>query len=208
MKTRSYLALGDSYTIGEQVPLYESFPYQFNQLQRDFANKSSLNITYSAPEIIAKTGWTTDELEQGIASHLFDDNGYDLVTLLIGVNNQYRGRTAETYAFEFEALLNKAIIFARGEKQHVYVLSIPDWGLTPFAKDRNAAEISSAIDVFNFTAQNIAERYGVDFIDITTDQRKDAVDESFIASDGLHPSGKEYKKWASKLFEKAKEQYS
>lgn len=200
MNIKTYLALGDSYTIGEQVPIYDSFPYQFHQLQRKSARQSGLNIFFSAPEIVAKTGWTTDELMEGINSRLFEESGYDLVSLLIGVNNQYRGRTVEEYAEQFEALLLKAIAFARGEKKNVFVLSIPDWGLTPFAKDRNADEISAAIDLFNNAAKRIAGRYEVAFIDITSDQRKDAADERFLAADGLHPSGKEYLKWAEKFF--------
>lgn len=202
MKIKTYLALGDSYTIGEQVPIYESFPYQFHQLQRNFAKQSGMDVSFSAPEIVAKTGWTTDELDEGIISRLFDENGYDLVSLLIGVNNQYRGRTVEEYADQFESLLMKAVAFARGDKKNVFVISIPDWGLTPFAKNRNTDEISSAIDAFNNSAKRIAERYEIDFIDITADQRRDAIDESYLAADGLHPSAKEYSKWAKKLFER------
>lgn len=192
--SKNYLALGDSYTIGEQVPLFESFPYQLTQLlRRQYADDN-----WQAPEIVAKTGWTTDELLQQIHQTQLLPR-YDLVTLLIGVNNQYRGRTIENYKEEYSVLLQKAIDFAGGALQNVKVLSIPDWGKTPFAKERDTKQIEVEIDAYNLACKQITEAAGVHFIDITISQRSDAHDLSFLASDGLHPSGKEYAKWAVKV---------
>ena len=189
---KSYLALGDSYTIGEQVLIKDSFPYQLVQLLR---NKSLL---FGAPEIIAKTGWTTDELLAGIeAIELLP--GYDLVTLLIGVNNQYRGRATENYANEFSVLLKMAIQFALDKPQQVVVLSIPDWGVTPFATGRNRQEISEKIDAFNSINSSIALDYGVHYLDITAGAREAAFRNDLVAADGLHPSSIEYARWAEHI---------
>ena len=191
-KQRSFLALGDSYTIGESVPIYESFPYQTVQLLR---NKG---MSVHAAEIIAKTGWTTDELMAGIEKTVFEKN-YDIVTLLIGVNNQYRGKAADAYAIEFEALLNKAIAFAGGNKKHVYVMSIPDWGATPFAEGRDRKKIATEIDVFNSINKKITESRGITYISITEGTREVPSNPQLVAKDGLHPSGDDYARWAEKL---------
>lgn len=189
-----YLALGDSYTIGEQVPLFENFPYQLIQLLR----KKYPEQQWLAPEIVAKTGWTTDELLQHLDQTVLLQH-YELVTLLIGVNNQYRGRSIENYREEYEVLLQKAIAFAGGDINSVLVISIPDWGTTPFAEGRDRHQIAIEIDQYNNACKQITEAAGVRFIDITGSQRTDAYDLSFVAGDGLHPSGKEYAKWASKV---------
>lgn len=194
--TYTYLAIGDSYTIGEQVPLHESFPYQTVQILR---SKFGIQHQFLAPEIIAKTGWTTDELSAQIASTTFLPQ-YDFVSLLIGVNNQYRGRSVDNFKPEFEYLLKKAIAFAGGNSQHVFVISIPDWGVTPFAADRDKVQIANAIDEYNKVCQDIASQHHCHFIDITTSQRADIHLVEFIAEDKLHPSGKEYAKWANLLF--------
>ncbi len=191
-KTKSWLALGDSYTIGEQVPLHESFPYQALQLLR----RGGLDLY--APEIVAKTGWTTDELDAQINQTSFCAS-YDIVTLLIGVNNQYRGRSAENFQPEFRSLLQKAIAFAGGKNENVYVLSIPDWGVTPFAKERDAQQIATAIDAYNEVCRLTAEELYCNYIDITASQRTDGNKNEFLAEDGLHPNGKEYAKWAKAL---------
>jgi len=196
--TYTYLALGDSYTIGEQVPLYESFPYQTVQLLR---NQFGSQHQFLAPEIIAKTGWTTDELSAQISATTFLPQ-YDFVSLLIGVNNQYRGRSVDNFKPEFEALLNKAIAFAGGNSQHVFVISIPDWSKTPFAADRDILLIAKEIDDYNNACKEITLAHHCHFIDITTSQRADSHLEEFIAEDKLHPSGKEYAKWAELLSEK------
>jgi lysophospholipase L1-like esterase len=192
--TYSYLALGDSYTIGESVLLIESFPYQTVQILR----KTGFN--FHSPEIIAKTGWTTDELQSAIDKYKFLPS-YDFVTLLIGVNNQYRGRTVENYRLEFENLLQQAIRFTGGKKDHVIVISIPDWGATPFAAGRDRKKIADEIDDYNGANKSIAEKYGVKYIDITPGTREASGDPALVAVDGLHPSAKEYKRWAEKLAE-------
>ena len=195
--THSYLALGDSYTIGESVLPSENFPNQTVQL----LTQSGYN--FKSPEIIAKTGWTTDELQNSINSHTFT-SPYDIVTLLIGVNNQYRGRPVDTYKPEFENLLRQAIQFAGGKTDHVIVLSIPDWGVTPFANGRDRAQIACEIDEYNSAKKTISENYKVNFIDITSLTREAANDLSLLAADGLHPSAKEYKRWSEKLADKIK----
>ena len=190
---KTYLALGDSYTIGEQVPLRESFPYQLLTLLRN-------EWAFSAPEIIAKTGWTTAELQQAIDQHNFLPS-YDFVTLLIGVNNQYRGYDINIYKTEFEKLLNFAIEKSAGNAKQVIVVSIPDWGITPFAHDRDQPAIAREIDSYNQEAMRICLEKNITFIDITQAQRADNSLPGFIATDGLHPSGKEYAKWATKIME-------
>jgi lysophospholipase L1-like esterase len=191
-KALTFLALGDSYTIGESVPIYENFPYQTVQLLR----KSGIAV--HAPEIVAKTGWTTDELMAGIDRTIFEKS-YDIVTLLIGVNNQYRGKDPSTYEKEFEQLLNKAIAFAGGNKQHVFVLSIPDWGATPFAASRDRIKIGNEIDLFNSINKKSTDAAGIAYISITAGSREATSNASLVAKDGLHPSGLEYGRWAKKL---------
>lgn len=197
MKIYSYLALGDSYTIGEQVPIADSFPYQTVRLLRKAdVSKDNKEHIFTTPEIIAKTGWTTDELTTAIGQTIFLPR-YDIVSLLIGVNNQYRGRSVEEFKTEFELLLQMAIQFADGIEKNVYVLSIPDWGVTAFATTLDSKKIATEIDDFNQVCKNTAAAYETQFINITDEQRKDGA--AFLAADGLHPSGKEYEKWAKKL---------
>ena len=190
--TIHYLALGDSYTIGETVPLADNFPSQTVQLLR----KTGMDI--AAPEIVAKTGWTTDELQTAISNHQFRSS-YDFVTLLIGVNNQYRGRSVDDYQPQFEHLLKQAIAFAGNKAEKVVVLSIPDWGVTPFAEGRDRKQIAAAIDAYNAANNAIALKYHIHYIDITPWTREAATDNSLLAADGLHPSGKEYGRWAEKV---------
>lgn len=195
MKIKTYLALGDSYTIAEQVCLTESFPYQAVQLLR------GKGMLLSAPEIIATTGFTTDELATAIAACNYLP-AYDFVSILIGVNNQYRDRTVENFEIEFEKLLVQAIQFADGNSKKVFVLSIPDWGVTPFAAGRDIKQIALEIDAYNAVCQHISEKYNVHYIDITVAQRRDGHLLEFLASDQLHPSAKEYAKWAVLLADK------
>lgn len=191
-KVLTYLALGDSYSIGESVLLYQSFPYQVVQLLR----KKGLN--FSAPEIIARTGWTTDELSAGIGACRFLPQ-YNYITLLIGVNNQYRGRTVEEYKVEFETLLKQALQFGEGKKERVIVLSIPDYSVTPFAASMDQEKIAKEIDLFNSVSKAVSIQYKVHYIDITPESREASGDQSFLAEDKLHPSAKAYKKWAEKV---------
>jgi len=193
-KEYTYLALGDSYTIGESVLANESFP---NQTATLLCKKG---YNFLSPEIIAKTGWTTGELQAAIDNH-HPKNNYTLVTLLIGVNNQYRGRDISEYEKEFELLLKQAIEFAGNDSNHVIVLSIPDWGVTPFANGRDHLQIAKEIDKFNAINKKISLRYNVHYIDITSWTREAISNLSLIAADGLHPSGKEYKRWAEKITE-------
>ncbi|MEO6541575.1 MAG: GDSL-type esterase/lipase family protein, partial [Ferruginibacter sp.] len=190
----SYLALGDSYTIGEQVAFTENFPNQTIQLLR------KNGFGFYAAEIIAKTGWTTDELSHAIENIAVLES-YDIVSLLIGVNNQYRGRSATEFKIEFEHLLQKAIQFAANKPYRVFVLSIPDWGVTPFAAGRDSKQVAAEIDAYNYICETSAKEFQANFINITSSQRADGNQTEFLAADGLHPSGKEYNKWAVKLEE-------
>lgn len=190
--TRTWLALGDSYTVGEDVPLYDSYPYQTLRLLRRRGDD------WSAPEIVARTGWTTDELTAGIEAARLAAR-YDLVTLLIGVNNQYRGRSVVEYDRQFSTLLQTAIERAGYEKGHVIVLSIPDWGVTPFAAERDVKKIAAEIDAFNAVNRAVAQREGVDWLDVTASTRAAKGDVTRFAKDGLHPSGLEYAIWAEAL---------
>jgi lysophospholipase L1-like esterase len=191
-RSYSYLALGDSYTIGEMVPVAENFPNQLRYIL------SSRNIRFNQPKIVAETGWTTDELHAAIRQAKLRKK-YDFVTLLIGVNNQYRGLDISNYSIEFEVLLQQAIAFAGNRSNHVTVLSIPDWGATPFASGRNRQQISNEIDHFNSANREISNRYRVNYVDITPGTRESFSDRTLVAADGLHPSPKEYAIWAGKL---------
>ncbi|PUZ24541.1 Lysophospholipase L1 [Chitinophaga costaii] len=188
----NYLALGDSYTIGEMVNEDQRFPEQTAALLQ------AQGIALAPPRIIARTGWTTDELADAIRAAQITDT-FSLVTLLIGVNNQYRGRTVENYAPEFEALLEQAIAFAGGRQDHVVVLSIPDWGVTPFGAGRNPEKITAEINAYNAANRRITATLGAHYTDITPGSRKAATDASLLVADGLHPSGKEYRLWAAAL---------
>lgn len=191
--TYTYLALGDSYTIGEGVPAEDNFPHQTVSLLK----KAQIDVL--PPNIIAKTGWTTDELQDAI-NIAKPDTTYNIVSLLIGVNNQYRGRSPEEYTTQFEQLLKQAIHFAGNTPSHVFVVSIPDWGATPFAEGRDRAQITKEIDAFNVINNSIATQYNVHYIDITPGSRDVTNDLSLvITADHLHPSAKEYSKWAVKL---------
>ena len=191
-KTYTYLALGDSYTIGESVPVQQNFPNQAVKLLRE------KGYSFEDPILIAKTGWTTDELAVGIKKADTQPR-YDIVSLLIGVNNQYREEKPEDYAWQFEDLLEQAIRFGGSDPSHVFVLSIPDWGVTPFAQDRDRGLIAKEINFFNRINREISEKYKVNYLDITEGSRDAANDPELVASDGLHPSVKEYGRWAEKL---------
>jgi len=189
---KTLLALGDSYTIGHNVPSNDNFPNQTVQLLKNHG------YNFKAAEIVATTGWTTDELQNNINNRSLTPP-YDIVTLLIGVNNQYRGRPVDTYKPGFENLLKQAIQFAGGKEDHVFVLSIPDWGVTLFASGRDRDQIAREIDEYNAANKTISENYKVHYIDITPWTREAANDLSLLTGDGLHPSGKEYKRWSEKL---------
>jgi lysophospholipase L1-like esterase len=183
--TLSYLALGDSYTIGESVGVEDRYPVQAMRL---------LNLN-DTPDIIATTGWTTGDLLRALAVAK-PAAGYQVVSLLIGVNNQYQGRSQTEYGEQFAGLLKAAIDLAGDRPSHVIVLSIPDYSVTPFARQRDTAFIAARIDEFNCINNRIATDYKVNYLDITAESRKAASDPTLIAADGLHFSGKEYGIWA------------
>ncbi|MEI7587765.1 SGNH/GDSL hydrolase family protein [Runella sp.] len=186
-----YLSLGDSYTIGESVAPEE----RWSMILSDMLRKNGVDL--SDPEIIAQTGWTTAELTDGIKSR--NPKGpYNLVSLLIGVNNQYRGQSLERYRTELQGLLKQAIGFAGGNNERVFMLSTPDWGVTPFAKGSDQAKIASEIDAFNQVAQEECAKLEIAFVDITPLSRTAKNDISQIANDGLHFSGKMYRQWAER----------
>jgi lysophospholipase L1-like esterase len=194
-KTFTYLALGDSYTIGEGVEESGRYPNQTVALLKE----NGMAIELSG--IIAKTGWTTDELSRGISDARIRGNNYDLVTLLIGVNNQYRGRDIENYKMEFKSLLQDAITFAKGNANHVVVISIPDWGVTPFALARGTdkEKVGTEIDTYNQANKNIAEELGTHYLEITERYREIGALPQMVVEDKLHPSDLIYKEWAEQL---------
>jgi len=188
----SFLALGDSYTIGESVAESERWPVQ---LSKSLAKNS---VEVASPQIIAQTGWTTDELKEKIVSENITKT-YDLVSLLIGVNNQYRGRSVEQFQKEFIELLEIAIKFAGNKSEQVFVVSIPDWGITPFGGKGQNKTISEQIDLYNKVKKEETDKKGILFIDITPISRLAINDISLIAKDGLHPSKKMYRQWVEKI---------
>jgi lysophospholipase L1-like esterase len=190
-----YLALGDSYTIGEGVEAEASFPHQLHQLL------NAAGLAFGKPVIMAKTGWTTGELLEAINKTPLTTT-FDLVTLLIGVNNQYRSLSIEEYETEFTHLLELAINFAGGNRSAVYVVSIPDWSATPFAVDRDREKISHEIDSFNEVNMRVSVEYKTNYVAITEGSRAAIHDTSLVTSDKLHPSPKEYARWAKKLAER------
>jgi lysophospholipase L1-like esterase len=202
-ESMSYLALGDSYTIGEGVPAEARWPVQLAAALR--AQKIALPV----PQVIAQTGWTTDELsaamdtaeKSGMLKH-----GYGFVSLLIGVNNQYRGRDVFNYRTEFTALLERAIGLAKGRADHVLVLSIPDWGATPFgqASGRDRATITRELDDYNAAAKAICARHKVAFVDITPVSRELGAKPGMYVDDGLHPSQAMYASWVKQALPVAK----
>lgn len=188
-RERTLLALGDSYTIGEGVAASERWPARLAAMLR------ARGLTLADPAIVARTGWTTDELDVAIDPAELAPP-YDLVTLLIGVNNQYRGRGLAEYRDQFRALLARAIGFAGGHAARVIVLSIPDWSVTPFAAERDRPRIAREIDDFNAVNRDEAARASARYVDVTVASRAAAGDLAMVAADGLHPSAAAYEEWA------------
>ena len=188
------LSLGDSYTIGEAVNAADRWPVRLAVRLRE------KGIAADDPLIIARTGWTTDELDRAIDAAPLDGE-FDLVTLLIGVNNQYRGRSSDDYRSQFRGLLDRAISNAGGRASRVLVVSIPDWGVTPFAADsgRDVVRIGREIDAFNAVCRDEASRAGARFVDVTAISRRARNEWELIAGDGLHPSGAMYEEWAREI---------
>ncbi|WP_233507225.1 SGNH/GDSL hydrolase family protein [Adhaeribacter pallidiroseus] len=194
----TYLALGDSYTIGESVATESRWTY----FLANYLRQAGVDI--ANPTTIAHTGWTTAELQAAIRQSNTAIT-YDLVTLLIGVNNQYRGQSLETYRSEFRELLQTSVNFAAGKPGHVLVLSIPDWGVTPFAQGQNQTKITQEIEAFNAIAQEECVQAHITFVDITPVSRKAFQDDSYVAADNLHFSGKMYAEWAALAYPLAQE---
>jgi lysophospholipase L1-like esterase len=195
----SYLALGDSYTIGEGVAAPERWPNQLAEMLR----KNDVDV--GAPDILAKTGWTTDELSTAMDAHAFTPP-YRLVTLLIGVNNQYRGRDLDNYRVEFRKLLERAVELAGKDPGKVVVVSIPDWGVTRFGREsgRDTSEIARQLDAYNAANAQIAKMLHCGYVDVTAISRQGGNQAAMLVSDGLHPSAKMYTQWAERVFPAAK----
>lgn len=190
-RTLPYLALGDSYTIGESVEEAGRWPVQLAHALR------AEGIALDDPRIIATTGWTTDELSDAIDA-VQPASDFALVSLLVGVNNQYRGRGLDEYRTQFDALLQRATGFAAGRAGRVLVLSIPDWGVTPFAQSsgRDTAAIARELDAFNAAARQLCAARGIAFVDIAPVSRARGAEPGMLAGDGLHPSAAMYAQWA------------
>ena len=188
----NYLALGDSYTIGECVEESERWSVQLVH------KLNAMGKVFAQPKIIAQTGLTTDELKTAIISEKITQT-FDLVSLLIGVNNQYRGLSVEQFRTELVDLLEMAIQFVDSKPSQVFAVSIPDWGVTAFGGGGSKPEISTQIDLFNKVVKEESEKRNIAFIDITPISRQALNDSSLIASDDLHPSGKMYELWAEKI---------
>lgn len=188
-----YLALGDSYTIGEAVSAQERWPVQLTERlrQQDFA--------VNDPQIIAATGWTTGKLLSAIDKENMQSE-FDLVSLLIGVNNQYRKHDIDVFRQEFTTLVQKSIFFAKKKPEGVFVLSIPDYGATPFAAGKDPETVARELEEYNNLSRSICERFGVSYYNITNISKKAPTDISLLADDELHPSGKMYSQWVDLIF--------
>jgi lysophospholipase L1-like esterase len=193
-----YLALGDSYTIGEALSVEDSWPMQWAHALR------ASGLALDDPGIVAKTGWTTDELSQALDEAQSNNTlspPYHLVSLSIGVNNQYRERSTDNYREEFAALLKRSVDYAGRKPSHVFVLSIPDWGITEFGQKsgRNAAQIARELDSYNHINAEASKNAGVHYVDISKITRELGADAKYYAEDGLHPSRALYAMWVKEL---------
>ena len=197
-KKISYLALGDSYTIGEAVKETQRWPVVLSEKLNDLGHKVELK------KIVATTGWTTDELLKAVdEDEQLTNSEFQLVSLLIGVNNQYRGYPIKQYKKEFELLLKKAIVLAGNDPEKVFVVSIPDYGITPFAieKGKDSKVVGEEILKYNTLARDISLKYSVNFYDITPLSLKAMIGpENYLAKDQLHPSAKMYEEWVDYIF--------
>ncbi|MDZ7805706.1 MAG: SGNH/GDSL hydrolase family protein [Gracilimonas sp.] len=187
-----YLALGDSYTIGTGIEEDNNYPHQLTD------SLTARGYTIDTTAVIATNGWTTTDLKNGI-NEVQPDSGYDLVSLLIGVNNQYQGLDIELYKTEFNELLDQAITFASGDTSKVMVISVPNYGVTPFGQSRNPVVIRQEIDIYNNLAKQFAADFGIPFINITEIFELAENDPTLIATDDLHPSAKMYAMWVEKI---------
>lgn len=189
----SYLALGDSYTIGTGINEENNWPNQLSETLKDN------DLKVEKTQVIAVNGWTTTDLKNGI-TEASPDSSFDLVSLLIGVNNQYQGLDIELYRTEFRELLEQSIAFAKGDTSRVFVVSIPNYGVTPFGKYRDPDVVGKEIALYNDIAENISGEYGIPFMNITPISEEAEDDGSLLASDELHPSAKMYAMWVEEMF--------
>ena len=196
----SYLALGDSYTIGESVAPSLRWPVQLTDSLRE------RGVEIQAPKIIAKTGWTTDDLLAAMENQL-ENEKFDLVSILIGVNNQYQGKSIEDYSRDLDELFTEAIAHSERGKAGVFAVSIPDYGATPFGAERSE-EIAAEIEQFNTVFKEKADFYGVPFYDITPISKRASEEPDLVANDGLHPSGKMYTLWVQEFIDEVIEDIS
>jgi len=192
------LSLGDSYTIGQSVAVYERWPLQLSD-----SLFAEMEVVTDTMRIIATTGWRTDDLLDAIKGQDLEKQNYNLVSLLIGVNNQYQVTPFNQYVVEFSALLDSAIRYAGGDKSHVFVVSIPDYAYTPFGQlSPNPSQISSQLDQYNAYNKHVTDSAGIAYIDITPISREGLMKPTYVASDGLHPSGVQYSKWVGLILTK------
>lgn len=189
----TYLALGDSYTVGRNVATAQTFPYQL------VSRLNAKGIKTASPVLIAKNGWRTDEILKNLGDNKVSKR-YGFVTLLIGVNNHYQQKNIDDYRTQFAQLLDSAIVYAGGVAKHVIVISIPDWGVTPFANGRNLEKIATEIDAYNQINKDAAKAAGAPYVNITGLSRDIAEDKETLSIDKLHPSGKAYGWWVDKIF--------
>lgn len=194
MAQKTYLALGDSYTIGEGLEIEKSWPYQLVNLLKD------QGFDFENPTIIAKTGWRTDELKRAMRKQLDKDDKFDMVSLLIGVNNQYQEKPYGKYKREFKKLLKKAISLSKNDNAGVFVVSIPDYGVTPFAKEKEKTHATEDLKEYNSYAEQICEKYKVTFYDITARSAELGKSEDMLIEDMLHPNAKQYRSWIDVFF--------
>ena len=188
----AFLALGDSYTAGTSESLINGWPHQLAQI----LNKQKIPV--KLPKIVAQPGWTTSDLLHNIESQNLEPK-YGLVSLLIGVNNQYKGKPLDVFKSEFRALLETSIELAQGNPENVFVLTIPDWSVTPFARFKDKEKIVRELNTYNTIIEEETQKQKVQLIDITKISQNAAVNPSWIASDSLHPSKKMYRIWAKKI---------
>jgi lysophospholipase L1-like esterase len=187
--TIRYLALGDSYTIGEQVPQNQSWPFQLT----DYLQTNGFKVT--SPEVIAVTGWRTDELQDSVATKQYKANSFDLVSLLIGVNNQYQNKPLKQFKTEFEDLLKTAINLSKHNEQGVFVVGIPDYSLSGFAQKKKLKKVSGQLKRYNKAIKRITKKYQVDFYPLQELSKPLHKEKAMLAGDMLHPSGEQYKRW-------------
>jgi lysophospholipase L1-like esterase len=185
----TYLALGDSYTICEGLAYEKTWPYQLSQYL------SSEGLETAAPKIIAKTGWRTDELIEATKKELGKDDKFDMVSLLIGVNNEYQGKPFSQYRIELEELLKIAISSCRHKQKGVFMLSIPDYSVTPFAAEKNKTDAFERLKEYNAFAKRLCKKYGVVFYDITDLSNQLSESETYLHTDKLHPNEAQYLEW-------------